>query len=214
MQQLIGQFALSLSLVGYFVWLLPQCLHNIKSQGQHSLHFAMHLLLLIGMLCDLTYGFGIGMPWQYRLVTLTGLVYLSFMHFSYAFYQQPFFAAKYYWPITLSLLAFSLVALSLISQSHNRALFDSFGLVSMFCWLIASLPQLYSNYQQQDSRSVNRGFAWLLMLTALLDVIACYCLNWDWPSKLSAPIGLSLKLLLLSQCYRYPSRLSHVVYAH
>src|SRR3989338_11149191 len=82
----IGEITLSLSTLIYFFWFLPQIYLNFKRKNTDGLSLWMHGLLLLGYSADLLYGFGRHMQWQYRLVTIVGLICLFVQHIQFGKY--------------------------------------------------------------------------------------------------------------------------------
>ena len=88
MQQLIGNIALNISFAIYLVLYLPQVIYNFRRRSTAGLSFLMHIILIIGYIADMMYGFGRHMQLQYRLVSIIGLVCLSVQHIQIGYYEK------------------------------------------------------------------------------------------------------------------------------
>ncbi len=204
----LGQISLTLSALLYFVWFIPQLTLTFKRKDTSGLSFSMHSILMLGYIADLHYGFGQNFPIQYRLVTITGLISLLIEHYQFARFGLMTLRQKHHY-ITVSLVLFSclvLVISDLAFKTESAGVYNIAGVVSLFCWLIFTAPQILTNAQNKSTEALSTKFVLLLVITGLLDTVATYALNWAWPSKLSTPIGLVLKLTLLWQCYSYRRR--------
>ena len=76
----IGNIALNISLFFYLTHYLPQLYRNATEGKMKGLSLGFHHLLLASYLFDLIYGFGMKMPWQYKMVTLIGLACMLIQH--------------------------------------------------------------------------------------------------------------------------------------
>ena len=78
---LFGSVSLNISFILYLIHYLPQLIHNQRDGQIKQLSLSFHYLLLLCYLADLNYGFGLNLPWQYRLVSAFGLACLLIQHY-------------------------------------------------------------------------------------------------------------------------------------
>jgi hypothetical protein len=69
---LIGSISLNISFILYLILYPSQIIHN-----QKSLNLSLHLLLYSLYLFDLCYSFSNQLPWQYKTVSIIGLLLVS-----------------------------------------------------------------------------------------------------------------------------------------
>ena len=202
---LLGLITLNLSTAIYFIWFIPQLKLTFKRKSISGLSLLMHSILMVGYLTDLMYGFGRGLPIQYRLVTLVGLGSLLIEHYQFARYGLTTLIEKrFYMVISIGFILLSIGIIdSLFINIPSKTYYNIAGFISMTCWLIFMWPQIIKNYVNQSSSGLSVGFVWLSVLAGICDIISAYTLNWAMPSKIGAPLGLIKKTILLGQCYYY-----------
>ena len=203
--QTIGEISLNVSTFLYLIWFVPQLKLTFERKTTSDLSFWMHALLLLGYVADFLYGFGRDMAWQYRLVTLCGLSCLLIEHFQFWRYGLESARARSHF----RLLNFALLALvsfavyNGVMVSRSKLFYDLAGLISNICWFSFFLPQIIKNFSNKSVEGLSTSFVVISILSGICDVISAFALNWDWPSKMGAPIGLGKKFLLLSQIFYY-----------
>jgi len=206
---IIGEISLTLSTLLYFIWFIPQLKLTFKRKNTSGLSLAMHCILMLGYLADLMYGFGQQLPIQYRLVTIVGLISLLIEHYQFGCYGLTNIKEKNRF-ILISVLLFCLfitILYNITIKTDSKMIYNLAGVSSMLCWLVFASPQILKNYKNNSTKGLSTQFVMLSVLTGILDVISSYALNWAWPSKLGAPLGLIQKFILLSQCYYYRGQL-------
>jgi len=204
----IGEITLSASTLIYFFWFIPQLYLNFKRKDTEGLSFWMHGLLFLGYSADLLYGFGRHMQWQYRAVTLIGLVSLSIQHYQIGRYglhtrQETF---HYYLITLLILLLFGYAFYNLAEAHHTKSYYDIAGMISNTCWFTYLIPQIVKNYVNKSTEGLSVGFIVLTLLISVFDLTAAITLHWDWPSLIGAPVTFLKKGILLGQYVYYKRR--------
>jgi len=211
----IGNISLNISFVIYFMWFIPQIILNFKRKNTEGLSILMHSILFIGYLCDLMYGFGCSMQWQYRMVTIIGLISLSIQHYQIGHYGLHHPQEKqFYKVLTILYPLLFIFCLSAIQFSHfNKSIFDLFGLCTNACWLIYGIPQIIKNYNNQSTLGLSTVFVCFSIFLNLCDTTSAWALNWDYPSKIGPMLSLTQNLILLSQVIYYarPKKFSALV---
>jgi len=203
--QFLGNLTLNISLGAYLIWFLPQVILNFKRKNTDGLSLGMHGILLLGYLCDLLYGFGRSMEWQYRLVTIMGLCCLALQHYQFFRYgqhtRQQKVAYRYLNVVYLVLLVYAVLAISKLTYSASFYVFA--GLLANSCWLIYMLPQVLTNFQNKSTEGLSILFVLIGAFLNLCDLNTAWLLHWDYPSKLGPAIGFLVKIVVLIQIYYY-----------
>lgn len=193
----LGNCSLWLSTAIYILWFVPQLRLTWKRQSTDGISFGMHLILYSGYLADLIYGFGLHMPIAYRLVTTVGIASLLLQQLQFLRYGHIGINGR------LSLVLYPITAglLYLFIQNHHafstEAMFDRIGLYSVIANCCYTVPQIIKNYRLKFNPDLSRLFMWLAVCTSSLDIISAFCLNWDYPNKIGAPLALVLSLVLI-----------------
>jgi uncharacterized protein with PQ loop repeat len=197
----IGNIALNISVITYLLYFLPQLLHNNKNNTQH-LSWGLHILYIGGMCADLVYGFGNHLAFQYKLVSITGLVCLAVQHTQLLRSKDN--------RLSMTLLAVLLVCLAIIPLMFNiklsHAQYNIIGMASQFCWWTAFIPQIIKNYRTKNSDALSSIFIALTISCSILDLIAAVCLHWPYPSIISPPIMIALHAICWAQKKSYKTR--------
>lgn len=205
---LIGHITLNVSMTIYLVWFAPQVILNFKRKDTEGLSMLMHGILCIGYLSDLMYGFGLGMQWQYRTVTIVGLCSLALQHYQFGRYGLHRATEKYTY-IALNfvyafLLAYAIYAIKIIH--HSRNFYDFAGMLSNACWLSYMLPQIIKNYVNKSTVGLSHYFVFIALFLNLCDSTSAWTLGWDYPSKIGPAVAFFGNITLLSQVLYYGKR--------
>lgn len=202
----IGQAFLNIAFCLYLILYLPQIRHNMRHKPFDRMSLAMHFMLFLAYSCDLFYGIGRHMPWQYITVSLVGLSCLVTQHLQWCAYQyqvNPQEATKLFLQgVCLILLPFSLYLNFPEStwQMHLQAWIARLG------FLLHFLPQIIQYHRQQFRRdAINIHYLGLSLCLSICDLIAAWCLHWDAANILGSVVSLSLKLYLCAQIVRQAS---------
>lgn len=202
---LLGEITLSLSTIVYFIWFVPQLLLNYRRKNTDGFSLWMHGLLFIGYCADLLYGFGRDMQWQYRLVTISGLVFLFIEHIQFRMYGNHTKTSRIHYyllsAIVSCLLCYAIY--SLIAQQHTKAYYNMAGYLSDFCWMTYILPQIIKNYRLKSTKGLSPSFVVLSIVLSALDMTSTFALHWALPSVISQFITLLKKSVLIFQMFYY-----------
>ena len=201
----IGEITLSLSTIVYFLWFIPQILLNYQRKSTRGLSLWMHGLLFVGYTADLLYGFGRHMQWQYRLVTVVGLMFLFVEHVQFFYYGCKRKAELYNFVGFTFFIALLLLyaVMNFTFFHHSKKYYDIAGFVSALCWMTYLLPQLIKNFKLKSTRGLSIGFVAFSVCLSFLDITSTVALRWDWPSMMSEGITLLKKSLLVFQMIYY-----------
>jgi uncharacterized protein with PQ loop repeat len=202
---LIGNISLNLSWIIYLVWLAPQVLLNFNRKNTMGLSLSMHGILCIGYLCDLMYGFGRGMPWQYRMVTITGLFSLAIQHYQIHRYGLCHRTEKsIYIVLHFIYSAVLIISIYVIYFSHlDQSILDLIGMCANTCWLTYSVPQIIKNYNNQSTIGLSTLFICFSLFINLCDTTSAWTLNWDYPNKVGPLLSIVQNVILIYQVYYY-----------
>lgn len=201
----IGEITLSISSVIYCIWFIPQIWENFQRKSTDGLSLWMHGLLLLGYSADLLYGFGREMQWQYRTVTIVGLIFLCIQHVQFGKYglHTKAIMVNYLGLSLLTMIVFTYAILNFTLLHHGKNYYDIAGFISDICWATYVFPQIIKNFKQKSTRGLSVGFVAISILLSLLDITSTFALHWDWPSVLSECITLFKKSILVFQIMYY-----------
>jgi uncharacterized protein with PQ loop repeat len=201
----IGSISLNISFSIYLVWFIPQILLNFKRKNTDGLSLFMHSILCLGYLCDLMYGFGRDMQWQYRTVTIIGLISLSIQHIQIAYYGLKSQREKLtYFTFNIIFILLFITSICVIKFSHfDKEIFDLLGMCTNTCWLMYGIPQIIKNYSKQSTIGLSTLFICFAIFLNLCDTTSAWALNWDYPSKIGPMLSLIQNFMLLSQVMYY-----------
>jgi uncharacterized protein with PQ loop repeat len=203
---LIGSISLNISFILYLILYIPQIIHNRKSENIAQLSSSLHLLLYSSYCFDLCYGFSNHLPWQYKTVSIIGLLLVSIQHIQ---------LIQFFFQNQCQLLAKSGMALLLLSIMGLYYFFNVtqgvlsyqttliFGTAARVSGLMYCLPQIIKNKSLKSARALNVQFLWLNLTLAILDTISSWCLDWGWPNKLAAPMIILMMIIMLTQIKKY-----------
>lgn len=202
---LIGEISLSISSFVYFIWFLPQLWMNYKCKNMDGLSLWMHGLLLLGYSADLLYGFGRHMQWQYRAITIVGLIFLFIQHLQFARYDLHSKSQITHYKILsfLVILVFGYALYNFVFIHHSKQYYDISGFISDMCWMTYLFPQIIKNFVNKSVKGLSVTFVILTLLLTVLDGISTFALHWDWPSVLNIFISLAKKSILVFQVLYY-----------
>lgn len=208
---LIGEITLSVSSVVYFIWFLPQLYLNFQRKNTDGLSIWMHGLLLLGYSADLLYGFGRHMQWQYRAVTIIGLLCLFVQHTQFGLYGLHSKAIKINYIIlsvaTLSVLSYAIFNFTMLH--HGKTYYDMAGWLSDVCWTTYLFPQIIKNFYLKSTVGLSVWFVLLSVVLGFLDMTSALTLHWDFPSITNSSIGLLKKAILIFQIMYYQKLTTH-----
>ncbi len=198
----LGMVSLNIAFILYLFVFIPQIWHNRHLGYLQNLSPMMHLVLYIGVLFDLFYGFANDFQWQYKTVSIVSLIVLSVQHaqLSRFFYQRTQWR-KLYLNVFITLMMLSSMYYFFVQEHHTLSVLSALmvGYASRACYQLYTIPQIIKNIKLQDAHAVSRHFLLVNTILLLLDTISGWCLDWGWPAKLSPPISLVMMSILIYQ---------------
>ena len=198
----IGTITLNVAFILYLVVYVPQIIHNRCEKNLAHLSDGMHFSLFSGYLLDLFYGFSKYLPWQYKSVSVIGLILILIQHFQLIHYHKK---QEQIYKLTINILALGVfIALSgifftLFNGHFSPVTTNLLGYAARFFFLIYLIPQLIKNKRHQAALAVSQHMIYLSLTLCLFDGISAWCLDWGWPNKLATPFTITLLLILLNQ---------------
>jgi hypothetical protein len=148
------------------------------------------------------YGFGQNLAWQYKMVTIIGLIMLAINYYQCWGYQH--------WPKIVNKQAIIIVGITIVGYlgyqsipiSNTKFYYNMFGSLSCLCWLSFVWPQVYKNHINKHSNGISKGTTNLSLISGIGDLITAYSLSWPLTSKISFIAILIPKALLVVQIYQ------------
>jgi len=202
----IGAMSLNLSFGLYLILYIPQIIHNRKSTNIAQLSLNLHLLLYVSYFFDLCYGFSMHLPWQYKTVSIIGLLLIGIQHLQFIQYfmnTQRLFLTQ----LSISFLIINFGAIYYFFSIAHATLPQEttilVGTIARFAGLMYCLPQMIKNKFTQSANALSVHFLRLNFTLALLDTISSWCLDWGWPNKIAAPISMMFMTIILGQIKKY-----------
>jgi uncharacterized protein with PQ loop repeat len=198
----IGNISLNVSFILYLIVYIPQIIHNRKTVHLAHLSLGLHSCLFLSYTFDLIYGFASHLPWQYKTVSVVGLLMILIQHTQL---MRLFIQNQRRSLIKLGILFLVLnsLAIGYFFIINGGALTPQntliLGVLARIYGLLYSLPQIIKNHISKTTNAISRHFIYLNLTLTLLDSISAWSLNWGWPNKLAAPVSAVLMLTLLFQ---------------
>jgi uncharacterized protein with PQ loop repeat len=196
MSHFVGQLALNVAFILYLLHYLPQLHHNRDRLNLQSVSLHFHGLLLISYLCDLGYGFGMGLPWQYVTISSMGTLCLLIQHVQLFFIHKTNRTYQLYTVIGFSLSV--LVVLELL-YSQSRMAFLTLGSISQASAIVFLIPAIIDNARRKESKSLHIGYLSMNLSCYASNFIAAYALNWPLPSQIGTLFGVLCVSILIAQ---------------
>jgi len=199
--QTIGQISLNISATIYLIWFVPQIFLNFKRKDVKGLSILMHSILCIGYLCDLMYGFGREMQWQYKMVTIVGLLSLSVQHYQFFRYglQQLNYRRIYTILSLVCILLLGYIIFTIPLNYHSKNFYDAAGMIANLAGITYMLPQIVKNHTNASTVGLSLSFIMLGIFLKSCDILSAYSLDWDYPSKIGPAVSLMGSLILVGQ---------------
>ena len=203
----LGNVSLNLSSFLYLILLVPQIIHNRKGKNIAGLSLWLHFLLYTSYSFDLVYGITDGMPLQYILVSIVGLILVITQHIQLLKFH---IKERCYLLIKLGLLfmfAHLFFSYYLFSKFIHGVLSANtilmLGVIARGCEIIYCVPQIFKNRTVKSAKAVSSHFICLNILLAILDSTAAWCLNWELPNKFVGPVNIIIMLIIMYQHMKY-----------
>lgn len=224
MIKILGTLSLNSAFLLYCIYYIPQLFHNRYPKHLSQLSWGMHGMLFTAYICDLFYGYAMGFPWQYRVISWVGLICLMIQHLQlikYLFFKTSQFnqanqanqANQVYYTVCKRyslVLANALLILSILifiniffskyisnSQGITPAMQDVLGYIARGCFIGYAFPQILKVRATKNYAGLSVYFIILNLVIAILDTISAWCLQWGWPNQLGSMLMLCMMGYLL-----------------
>ena len=203
---LLGTLSLNVSFVLYLIVYVPQLIHNQRPKNLADLSLGLHCLLLFSYSFDLIYGFLNALPWQYKTVSIVGLILVTAQHLQLLrlFICQ---SRQLFIKLNVAFLCVNVLLVYYFLYAARNSLGDSgllcIGAIARICGLLYCIPQIINNKRKQSANAISPFYIYLTLILAFLDSVSSWCLSWGWPNKLAAPLSLCLMFYMLYQTKKY-----------
>lgn len=207
MSHLAGTISLNVSLVLYLINYVPQIIHNQFRHYMSCLSFYFHYLLLISCVADLIYGIGLHMPWQYRLVSISSVLYLLIQHVQI---RKITTNQSFHYATLVTVMITIAGFLCLYFFKDDKLFFILFGYLSKMAGWISCFPQIIKNFTSTSAAlSLSIFYLLLDLCSNLCDNVSAWVFSWPLPSKLDAIFSVIICLLLIYQWQATRKKLLH-----
>ncbi|EDO66439.1 hypothetical protein BSY87_08620 [Francisella tularensis subsp. holarctica FSC022] len=192
-----GYITLNISLIIYFIIFLPQTIHNHFKHKTFEISLWTHSLMIIANSLDLIYAIGFNMQWQYILVDIILLSFLTIQQLQILNDRRE----KYLFIHTISIfLSLFLVIVMIYFTSLSNQILLWFGSISGVIYNLYWLPQIYKNYRQKQAEGFSIFYLVLSLISIICDINSAIFLGWPLVSVI---VSSCLSILVLTQIIQY-----------
>lgn len=192
-----GYITLNISLIIYFIHFLPQTIHNQFKHKTFEISLWTHSLMIVANSLDLIYAIGFNMQWQYILVDIILLSFLTIQQFQILNDRRE----KYIFIHTIFILLYlSLVIVMVYFISLSNHILLWFGSISGVIYNLYWLPQIYKNYRQKQAEGFSIFYLGLSLISIICDINSAIFLGWPLVSVI---VSSCLSILVLIQIIQY-----------
>ncbi|QIW10270.1 PQ-loop repeat-containing protein [Francisella sp. LA112445] len=192
-----GYITLNISLILYFVHFLPQTIHNQFKHKTSEISLWTHSLMIFANALDLIYAVGFNLQWQYVLVDVILLCFLTIQQFQILNDRRQ---RKIVIHTILILIFLALIALIIFLTKLDKTYLLWFGSISGVIYNVYYLPQICKNFLQKDAQGFSIFYLGLLAVNILCDINSAIFLNWPIVSLL---VSCSMFILVFIQVLQY-----------
>ena len=187
-----GYITLNISLVIYFIHFLPQTIHNQFKHKTFEISLWTHSLMIVANSLDLIYAIGFKMQWQYILVDLLLLSFLSIQQLQILNDRRN----KKLLLHTLAVIVFLvMVAMFGLFIKLEQSVLLIFGSISAVIYNVYWLPQIYKNFRQKQAQGFSIFYLGLSLFLCLCDLNSSIFLGWPIVSTIqSMCLGVLLSI--------------------
>ncbi|ABI82909.1 PQ-loop repeat-containing protein [Francisella tularensis] len=192
-----GYITLNISLIIYFIIFLPQTIHNQFKHKTFEISLWTHSLMIIANSLDLIYAIGFNMQWQYILVDIILLSFLTIQQLQILNDRRE----KYLFIHTISIFLYLfLVIVMIYFTSLSNQILLWFGSISGVIYNLYWLPQIYKNYRQKQAEGFSIFYLVLSLISIICDINSAIFLGWPLVSVI---VSSCLSILVLTQIIQY-----------
>ena len=192
-----GYITLNISLIIYFIHFLPQTIHNQFKHKTFEISLWTHSLMIIANSLDLIYAIGFNMQWQYILVDIILLSFLTIQQLQILNDCRE----KYIFIHTIFILLYlSLVIVMIYFISLSNHILLWFGSISGVIYNLYWLPQIYKNYRRKQAEGFSIFYLGLSLISIICDINSAIFLGWP---LVSVVVSSCLSILVLIQVIQY-----------
>ena len=192
-----GYITLNISLIIYFIHFLPQTLHNQFKHKTFEISLWTHSLMIVANSLDLIYAIGFNMQWQYILVDIILLSFLTIQQLQILNDRREKYILIHTF-FTFLYLSLVIVMIYLISLSNQILLWC--GSISGIIYNLYWLPQIYKNYRLKQAEGFSIFYLGLSLISIICDINSAIFLGWP---LISVIVSSCLSILVLTQIIQY-----------
>lgn len=201
----LGYITLNISLVIYFIHFLPQTIHNQFKHKTFEISLWTHSLMIFANSLDLIYAVGFNMQWQYILVDIILLSFLTIQQFQILNDRRQ----KNIVIHTIFILIFLLMIIYIakfVSLSQQTLLWS--GSISGVIYNVYWIPQIYKNFRQKQAEGFSIFYLGLSVLSLMCDINSAIFLGWPIVSVIVSSCLLVLVSIQIIQYFYYKGVIS------
>ncbi|AJI72582.1 conserved hypothetical protein [Francisella tularensis subsp. novicida GA99-3548] len=192
-----GYITLNISLIIYFIIFLPQTIHNQFKHKTFEISLWTHSLMIIANSLDLIYAIGFNMQWQYILVDIILLSFLTIQQLQILNDRRE----KYLFIHTFFIFSYLFLVIVVICfTSLSNQILLWFGSISGVIYNLYWLPQIYKNYRQKQAEGFSIFYLGLSLISIICDINSAIFLGWPLVSVI---VSSCLSILILTQIIQY-----------
>ncbi|MBK2148666.1 PQ-loop repeat-containing protein [Francisella tularensis] len=181
----------------WFIIFLPQTIHNQFKHKTFEISLWTHSLMIIANSLDLIYAIGFNMQWQYILVDIILLSFLTIQQLQILNDRRE----KYLFIHTISIFLYLfLVIVMIYFTSLSNQILLWFGSISGVIYNLYWLPQIYKNYRQKQAEGFSIFYLVLSLISIICDINSAIFLGWPLVSVI---VSSCLSILVLTQIIQY-----------
>ncbi len=218
----LGAVSLNLSVVLYLFYFFPQLAYNelFKRTGEISL--ATQTAAVVAAALDFAQGFGLGYPWEYKLVSSVSCVCVLFQEGQMWVQSKSPIQEQSMRPPTskkiplitvhffLSVLGTAVLCVVCAVRGLRVRLLETFpyiletfGFANNILYSAQWVPQLWCNFRRKSAEAQSLLYLLLLLAASACDFVSAICLDWQLPQKMQPVLTALLVAGLLGQRARY-----------
>ncbi|AFB79130.1 hypothetical protein FTU_1086 [Francisella tularensis subsp. tularensis TIGB03] len=195
--EIFGYITLNISLIIYFIIFLPQTIHNQFKHKTFEISLWTHSLMIIANSLDLIYAIGFNMQWQYILVDIILLSFLTIQQLQILNDRRE----KYLFIHTISIFLYLFLVIVMIYFTNlSNQILLWFGSISGVIYNLYWLPQIYKNYCQKQAEGFSIFYLVLSLISIICDINSAIFLGWPLVSVI---VSSCLSILVLTQIIQY-----------
>jgi len=198
--QIIGTYALYISVIIYMVVYLPQAIYNQVKHKTRYISLITHSSMVVANSLNIVYAIGFEFHWLFIMVDCIILTFLFIQQLQIWNDNRSSFIKKH--TLVVCVWLFIIIHIA-INDSISKKVLLVIGYVSNILYCAYWLPQIYKNSKFKKSSGFSIVFLVMILFISILDGTASICLGLPLPSKLGPIIIFGLVLVLVGQYFKF-----------